>query len=205
MGSTAVGASSTSRSAHSAPIGLGPDARWRRLSTGDLLPAARYERLRDRLRPEFMRHKRQRQVLVGNYLNLLFESFETVQYQVQEVVRAEAIRCPQRIAREVAKYGAIASRPGTLCATLLLELRGDTEVERALGSLVRPWEAVYVQLEDGVRVHAASDDEGPGLVSFIRFEIGARKPSAVGICHAQLTAETVLSSEQSELLRRDVS
>lgn len=204
MGFVSVGAVSPSRSALSAPVGLPADTRWRRLSVGDLLPPARYERLRDHLRPEFMQHKRQRQVLVGGYLNLLFESFETVQYQVQEVIRAEALRCPERIALEVAKYGSIASRPGTLCATLLLELCGDTAVERALGSLARPWEAVYVQLDDGARVHAASDDEGPSLVSFIRFEIGARTPTAVGICHASLTAETPLSIQQSELLRRDV-
>ena len=173
----------------------------------DILDLAAYEARRAVLRPELMRAKRLRQVLVGDALNFMFESHDTIRYQIQEILRVEAVTDEDRIEREIANYNRLLGGPGELGCTLLVELRGaecatDLEVLAGLES------CVYVRLPRGRLVYARSTTERggdePSLVQFLRFPVAGVAPVAVGCSHARFRAEVALRLEQTRTLQRDL-
>src|SRR5690606_40585568 len=83
-----------------------------RVRRRDLLDLDAYEARRPVLRPELMRAKQQRQVLVGDSLNFLFESHDTVRYQIQEILRVEGLTDESRIERELETYNRLLAGPG---------------------------------------------------------------------------------------------
>src|SRR5688572_3564545 len=103
----------------------GTDAARARVQRFDILDLAAYESRRHVLRPELMRAKQSRQVLVGDALNFMFESHDTVRYQIQEVLRVEEVTDEARIEREIETYNRLLGAPGELGCTLLVELSGE--------------------------------------------------------------------------------
>ena len=75
-----------------------------KLRTDDLLSLERYHQERSRMRAEVLAHKRHRQAPLGPNLSLYFEDRLTMQYQVQEMLRAERIFESEAIAEELAAY-----------------------------------------------------------------------------------------------------
>ena len=72
-----------------------------KLSVSDLLSLERYARERPAFRTKVLEHKRARQLAVGPHATWLFEDRLTVQYQVQEMLRAERIFEPEGIEEEL--------------------------------------------------------------------------------------------------------
>lgn len=174
----------------------------------DLLDLAAYEARRHVLRPELMRAKQLRQVLVGDMLNFMFESHETVRYQIQEVLRVEGLTDEARIEREIETYNRLLGGPGELGCTLLVELSGEhgaAEVD-ALAGLER---CLYVRMPEGREVHARPTTGGsgdpPALVQFLSFAVAGAAPIAVGCSHPRLRAEVNLTREQTRTLQRDLA
>ncbi|MGH8363753.1 MAG: DUF3501 family protein, partial [Gammaproteobacteria bacterium] len=62
-----------------------------KLSRQDLWTLEVYAQRRDAFRRQVMQHKRVRSLPVGPHVRLLFEDRLTMQYQVQEMLRAERI------------------------------------------------------------------------------------------------------------------
>src|SRR5215469_9410243 len=75
-----------------------------KLSATDLMPLEQYARERSAFRARVLRHKGDRQIAVGPHATWAFEDRLTVQYQVQEMLRAERIFEPQGIADELGAY-----------------------------------------------------------------------------------------------------
>src|SRR5690606_3366932 len=123
----------------------------RHVQRRDLLDLAAYEARRPVLRPELMRAKQQRQVLVGDSLNFLFESHDTVRYQIQEILRVEGLTDESRIERELETYNRLLAGPGELGCTLLVELNGQCD-SREFEALAGLTGCLYVRTPDGVEV-----------------------------------------------------
>ena len=59
----------------------------KKLTNKDLLSLEEYDSNREIIKTEVIESKKHRSLNIGNNIVLLFESFETIKYQVQEMLR----------------------------------------------------------------------------------------------------------------------
>jgi hypothetical protein len=177
----------------------------------EILDYVTYEERRGDVRASAMRAKDARRVHVGPHLTFLFESHETIRYQVLEMVRAERMVKEADIRHELETYNELLGGPGEVGCTLLVEL--DDPVERA-EKLVR-WIALprhlYVRRADGTKASARYDERQVGdtrvsAVQYLKFEVGPQAPVAVGCDHPdpELKHETPLTDAQRAALQAEL-
>jgi len=61
----------------------------KKLTTSDLFSLEEYDKSREEIKRNLLLHKKNRSVKVGDNVLLLFEDYETIKYQVQEMLRIE--------------------------------------------------------------------------------------------------------------------
>ena len=76
----------------------------KKLTRDDLMSLEDYAQARDSFRAEVIRHKKNRQVKLGENATLYFEDRRTMQYQVQEMLRIEKIFEADAIQEELDAY-----------------------------------------------------------------------------------------------------
>jgi len=162
-------------------------------------------------------HKKTRQLGVGPNATWCFEDRTTVQYQVQEMLRAERIFEPEGIEDELAAYNPLIPDGRNWKVTLLIEFPDPAERAAALARLKGIEDRCWVQVADHARVYAIADEdlerenaEKTSSVHFLRFELDeamvaslrAGRALAVGCDHPQYShaIDTV-----SELLRASLT
>ena len=74
------------------------------LNKNDLLSLEEYSEKRELLRSEVINLKRNRLIQIGENISLLFESVETIKYQIQEMLRIEKIFEAEGIEEELSAY-----------------------------------------------------------------------------------------------------
>src|SRR5215831_13175228 len=148
-----------------------------KLSPDDLFSLERYARERPKIRATVLEHKRDRQLTVGPNATWLFEDRITVQYQVQEMLRAERIFEPEGIEDELAAYNPLIPDGRNWKVTLLLEFEAS-ERPQALARLKGVEDRCWVQVQGHERVFAIADEdlereneEKTSAVHFLRFEL----------------------------------
>lgn len=104
--------------------------------------------------------RRERRLRVGDLLVAEFESAETLQIQVQEMVFTERLTDPAEIAHEIDAYSRMLPTSHELCATLFLELTGARAVRTALAEVAGIQHALSLQIGTG---GAADDPRGGGV------------------------------------------
>ena len=72
-----------------------------KLAAAELLSLEQYARERPAVRARMIEHRRRRQLRIGEDCSWSFEDRRTVQYQIQEMLRAERIFEPEGIAEEL--------------------------------------------------------------------------------------------------------
>ena len=149
------------------------------LSAVDLMPLEQYARERAAFRARVLQHKAERQLAVGPNATWAFEDRLTVQYQVQEMLRAERIFEPEGIAEELAAYNPLIPDGSNWKVTLLLEFE-PAERPQALAQLKGVEDRCWVQVQGHERVFAIADEdlerenaEKTSAVHFLRFELAA--------------------------------
>jgi hypothetical protein len=164
-----------------------------------------------------LEHKRDRQLAVGPHVTWLFEDRLTVQYQVQEMLRAERIFEPEGIEEELESYNPLIPDGRNWKATLLIEFPDETERRQQLALLKGIEDRCWVQVARFERVFAISDEdlereneEKTSAVHFLRFELTAPMISAlrggaglgVGIDHPAYrhTIQPVRDASRTSLL-----
>ncbi len=149
-----------------------------KLSVNDLFSLERYARERPTFRTQVLEHKRARQLAVGPHTTWLFEDRLTVQYQVQEMLRAERIFEPEGIEEELSSYNPLIPDGQNWKATLLIEFPDEDERRRELAKMKGIEDRTWVQVKGHDRVYAIADedlerenDEKTSSVHFLRFEL----------------------------------
>jgi hypothetical protein len=112
----------------------------------DILDLRAYERARDEYRRRVIELKRARRVPLGPLMTVVFESFDTVRFQVQEMARAERILSDGNIQAELDVYNRLLPAAGELSATLFIELTTEDELRQWLPKLVGIERAVGVEV-----------------------------------------------------------
>jgi len=149
-----------------------------KLAVEDLLTLERYARERPAFRTRVLEHKRDRQLAVGPHVTWLFEDRLTMQYQVQEMLRAERIFEPEGISEELESYNPMIPDGSNWKVTLLIEYPNESERRQQLTQLKGIEDRCWVQVTVQERVVAIADEdlereneEKTSAVHFLRFEL----------------------------------
>jgi hypothetical protein len=128
------------------------------LTLADILELRAYERVRDDFRTRLIARKRLRRVAVGPIMTCVFESIDTIRFQIQEMARAEKIVSDEGIQTELDIYNRLLPAPGELSATLFIELTSTEDLRHWLPRLVG------VETSVGLELGAGRAEGGPPVV-----------------------------------------
>ncbi|MGH8592585.1 MAG: DUF3501 family protein [Gammaproteobacteria bacterium] len=170
-----------------------------KLTRNDLYSLEDYAEKRPEFRARLMQHKKARRLALGLHVALYFENRLTIQYQVQEMLRAERIFEPAGIEEELQTYIPLIPDGRNWKATLMLEYDDPVQRRTALARLIGIEDQVWVQVAGFERVQAIADEDldrdtpdKTSSVHFLRFELAGAMCEAVkagadinaGIAHA---------------------
>src|SRR5208282_6856485 len=105
------------------------------LTAADLFSLEHYARTRTEFRNRVLEHKKLRNIAVGPHTTWCFEDRLTIQYQIQEMLRAERIFELQGIQDELDTYNPLIPDGTNLKATFLIEYTDPNERAVALTRL----------------------------------------------------------------------
>lgn len=165
---------------------------------------------RDAFRERIFQIKGRRRIHAGEYLTFLFETTDTIRYQVQEMMRAEQIVREADIQHELETYNGLLGDAGELGCTLMVEIPDEAARAEKLARWLALPESLYLRLEDGRRVSATFDPAQVGegrlsSVQYLKFRVGAGRPEAIGVEGVEdLDGEFELTPEQREALLEDL-
>ena len=156
------------------------------LTRDDLYSLEKYAQIRPEFRARVMAHKKNRQVALGAHATLYFEDRLTMQYQVQEMLRAERIFEPDGIQEELDAYNPLVPDGGNWKATFMIEYEDVDERREALARLKGIEDEVWVEVAGFDKVHAVADEDmeredetKTSSVHFLRFELTAPMVAAL--------------------------
>lgn len=157
-----------------------------KLTRKDLYSLEEYAERRAEFRSRVMQHKTTRRLALGPHATLYFEDRLTIQYQVQEMLRAERIFEPTGIDEELHAYVPLIPDGHNWKATLMLEYDDPDQRRTALSKLVGIEDQVWVQVVGFDRVSPIADEDldrdtpdKTSSVHFLRFELSAGMCAAV--------------------------
>ena len=125
----------------------------------DILSIEAYERIRAETQKKLIPLKALRRISVGPYATFYFENYETMWYQIQEMLRIEKGGETQ-IVDEISAYCPLVPKGRELVATLMFEIEDKQKRSVLLGKLGGIENLVYIQI-DNLRIYAkpAADQE----------------------------------------------
>lgn len=149
-----------------------------KLARSDLYSLEQYAEMRPDFRAKVIAHKKNRIVALGPNATLHFEDRLTMQYQVQEMLRAERIFDKTGIEEELAAYNPLVPDGSNWKATFMVEF-DEPEVRRQeLAKLIGIEDKVWVKVAGMTPVYAIADEdlereneEKTSSVHFLRFEL----------------------------------
>ena len=165
-----------------------------KISRADLISLENYAEQRAQFRATLMAHKKNRIVRVGANASVHFEDRLTMQYQIQEMLRAEKIFEAGGIQEELDAYNPLVPDGSNLKATFMLEYEDPNERKLALERLQGIEDRIWVKIAGFDHVWAIADEdldrsnqEKTSSVHFLRFEFtpemiaAAKSGAAIGV------------------------
>ena len=150
------------------------------LTRDDLMSLEKYAEARSEMRSKVMAHKKSRNLAIGPNVTLYFEDRLTIQYQVQEMLRAEKIFDADGINEELEAYNPLIPSGTNWKGTMMLEYVDVDERIKALEQLIGIDRKTWVQVEGFDKVFAISNEdlereteEKTSAVHFMRFELSS--------------------------------
>ena len=158
-----------------------------KLSRKDLYSLEEYAEIRDDFRARVMQHKKNRRLDLGNNLVLLFEDRLVMQYQVQEMLKAEKIFEADGIQEELDAYNPLIPDGTNWKATMMIQYADIAERQQMLTKLVGIENSVWLRVDGQDKVYPIADedleratDDKTSAVHFLRFEL---TPSMIAEIH----------------------
>jgi hypothetical protein len=149
-----------------------------KLKRQDLYSLERYAEIRPEFRAKVMEHKKARRLPIGPNATLYFEDRTTIQYQVQEMLRAERIFEAEGIEEELAAYNPLIPDGRNWKATFMVEYEDIEERRRRLRELVGIEDRVWMKVAGHEAVRPIADEDlerdtsdKTSSVHFLRFEL----------------------------------
>ena len=152
-----------------------------KLKRTDLYSLEQYAENRADIRARVMAHKKNRKVHVGPVATLYFEDLQTVQYQIQEMLRVERIFEADGIEEELAAYNPLIPDGSNWKATFMIEQPDVAKRHELLASLLGVEDRVWVRVDGNEQVFAIADEDmdrstevKTSAVHFMRFELSEK-------------------------------
>ncbi|MEX5213368.1 MAG: DUF3501 family protein [Nitrospiraceae bacterium] len=183
------------------------------LSKEHLIPYEEYERQREAFRRRLIALKARRRLSVGDKVTILFENRDTLQFQVQEMIRAERIVDPVKVQKELDVYNALLPGPGELSATLFIEVTESADVKRDLDAFQgidrgrTVWLVADTERVEGTFEGGHSKEDKISAVHFVRFRPSPRFINvlqqgtplvSLRVDHSNYRAEAVVPQEMQQ-------
>jgi len=149
-----------------------------KLTANNLLSLENYDKQREAIKSNLIKHKKNRAVSIGNHIVLLFEDFETIKYQVQEMLRIEKIFNKEEIQDEINAYQPLIPDGNNLKATMLIMYADVTQRKIMLNKLNGIENHIWLTVNNLQKFYAIPDedlersnDEKTSAVHFLRFQL----------------------------------
>ena len=149
-----------------------------KLTPQSLWSLEHYAKVRSKFREEMIKHKKNRMVRLGENLTLHFEDFDTIKYQVQEILRIEKTFEEEGILEELEAYNPLIPDGSNFKCTMMIEYSDEIVRRKKLKLLKGIEDKVWVKVEGREKVWAIADedlqrenDEKTSAVHFLRFEL----------------------------------
>lgn len=187
-----------------------------KLTREQLMTLEEYAEKRPAFRADVIAHKKNRHVVLGDNIRILFEDKKTIQYQIQEMLRIERIFERAGIEEELEAYNPLIPDGQNLKATMMIEYDNPTERKQRLAELIGVEKVTYLQVEGFDKVHPIANEdmdreteEKTSSVHFLRFEFshemvmawakGAPVFAGIDHPHYQVTATALTANVHASL------
>ncbi len=175
------------------------------LTHSDLMTLEAYSKYLKENKPKLIAHRRARTVHLGEHITLQFEDRETIQYQIQEMLRVEKIFEEDGIQHELESYVPLVPTGSNFKVTLQIEYADEARRREMLAKLKGVEDRVWVRVDGFDPVFAIADEdlerenvEKTSAVHFLRFELSAGMVAAaksgaalaVGVDHPEYAFST---------------
>jgi len=182
------------------------------LERKDLWSLEEYAEKRDAFRAEVLAHKKNRNVLIGGHVLLVFEDALTLKYQIQEMLRIEKVFEAAGIQDELDAYNPLIPDGDNWKCSMLIQYPEVEERRVRLAELLGIENQVWATVGDGNKVFAIADEDleranedKTSAVHFLRFQFEAETAAAIkagkqitfGIDHDNYPADHVVLAEAS--------
>ena len=190
-----------------------------KLNKSDLFSLEEYSINRDSFRKKVLEEKRHRKVYIGEHVALLFENKNTIQYQIQEMLRIEKIFDADGIQEELDAYNPLIPDGTNLKAVMLIEYPNVEERKEKLKILKGIEKKIWIKVGSHNKVFAIADEDleredetKTSAVHYLRYEFSAsmidgwKNDSSIvmGIDHENYqSSENIISSDISSSLSGD--
>ncbi len=156
------------------------------LTKEDLYSLEEYSAMRAEFRQKMIAHKKNRVLRLGEHATLHFEDRLLMQYQIQEMLRAEKIFEADGIQEELDAYNPLIPNGSNWKATFMLEYDDENIRKQRLSELIGIENNVWVAVAGFDRVHPICNEdldreteEKTSSVHFMRFELTAEMIKAI--------------------------
>lgn len=157
-----------------------------KLTREDLYSLEDYSNLRADYREKIIAHKKNRVLPLGKHATLHFEDRLLMQYQIQEMLRAERIFEADGIQEELDAYNPLIPDGSNWKATFMLEYDDESIRKQRLAELIGIEKKVWVAVNGFEKVYPICNEdldreteEKTSSVHFMRFELSADMIRAV--------------------------
>ena len=190
-----------------------------KLNKSDLFSLEEYSINRDGFRKKVLEEKQHRKVYIGEHVVLLFENKNTIQYQIQEMLRIEKIFDAEGIQEELDAYNPLIPDGSNLKAVMLIEYPNVEERKEKLKILKGIEKKIWIKVGSHNKVYAIADEDleredetKTSAVHYLRYEFSVsmindwKNGSSIvmGIDHENYqSSETIISSDISSSLSGD--
>lgn len=192
----------------------------KQITRDDILSLDEFEKIRRDRRAELIERKRNRRVSVGPYATFYFENFDTMWWQIHEMLRTER-GGEEQIADELAAYNPLIPQGRELVTTFMIEIADPARRDQELRRLGGIEDSIFIQVGDetiravadaGDDVERTRQDGKTSSVHFLKFpfteaQIAAFRDPAVkvviGVEHENYGHMTVLPANVRDELAGD--
>ena len=189
------------------------------ITHADILEMADYEAIRNERRGEIAGIKKNRRLSVGPHATFYFECFDTVWYQIHEMLRIEK-GGQEQIPDEIEAYDTLIPKGSELVATLMFEIPDAEQRARVLAGLGGVEETVTLQIGSETVTATAEEDVDrttangkASSVHFVHFPLTPKQktaflnqenPVTLGIGHSNYVHMAVIPDAMRQELFRDL-
>ena len=191
----------------------------RKVTMSDILNLYEYEKVRPEKVKYITQLKKKRRVHAGDKVTYVFENFDTVWFQIQEMIRAERMVDEKDIQFEIDTYNELIPEKNQLSATMFIEIPDAEERRKILPKLIGIHDTVYLHIGNKHTIKAVADEKSQmdyeegkaSVVHFLKWNLTPeqvedfkREPVRIEINHENYKALVQIPPEVKEELIKDL-